>query len=99
MSEVQNPASFNAPAVKQLYDAVDFIGMSAYPEYNQVDLSGMETATYGLDRELKVRRSRAGMYWTDGQTGKNMYTGIRWRSAVSCIDSLQLAAGIVNSHQ
>lgn len=52
--DVKNPAAYNAAAVKSLYDAVDFIGLSSYPGFNGVDLSGMESATSQLAWELKV---------------------------------------------
>jgi hypothetical protein len=44
----------DAPGVRELYNSVDFVGISAYPRF-KYRMSDMEDSTQMFDQELKVR--------------------------------------------
>jgi hypothetical protein len=53
MCQKADVAKLDAAAVRELYDAVDFVGISAYPRYKG-KMTEMEDSTQMFDQELKV---------------------------------------------
>ena len=52
--DAKNPAVYDAAALRDLYNATDFIGMSAYPRFKGA-LADMEDSAQMFDAELRVR--------------------------------------------